>query len=185
MKKVCVITEGQMDIDILRKVLPARLTKDVEFVAGGGWSGAQSSAVTILAKRQITVALVIDAGANDEQIIREKLDFSRWSLKQAAVQVPFEVFLAVPQIEAVFFQDQAFLEKVTNRKFTDLEWKLMKLQPKELFADSPKEKAKLVRKILDNLNQDSTKVLQTHPLINALINFLSSVLFEKEEQQAA
>lgn len=183
MKKVCVITEGQTDIDILKRVLPPKLAKEVEFVDGGGWSGAQSSAVTILAKRQIPVALVIDSDANDEQAIHEKLDFSRWLLKQAAVNVPFEVFLAVPQIEAVFFQDQPFLEEVVNREFTDLEWRLMKLQPNELFA--PNQKPLLLRRILRSLNQDSIKVLQTHPLIKSLINFLSSALIAREEKQAA
>ncbi|MDX2039838.1 MAG: hypothetical protein SF097_01255 [Acidobacteriota bacterium] len=185
MKKACVITEGQTDIDILKRVLPPSLTKEVEFVDGGGWSGAQSSAVTILAKRQIPVALVIDADANDEQTIHEKLDFSRWLLKQAAVQVPFEVFLAIPEVEAVFFQDQPFVEEIANRKFTDLEWRLMKLQPKELFVGSPMEKSQLLKRILGRLNQDSIKALQTHPLIKSLIGFLSSVVVENEEKQAA
>lgn len=184
MKKACVITEGQTDIDILKRVLPPRLTKEIEFVAGGGWSGAQSSAVTILAKKQIPVALVIDADTNDEQTLQEKLDVSRWSLNQAAAQVPFEVFLAVPEIEAVFFQDRAFLEEATNRKFSDLEWKLMKLQPRELFSGSSTKKSQLLQNILGRLNQDSIKVLQTHPLIKSLIGFLSSVVFEEERQAA-
>lgn len=185
MKKACVVTEGQTDIDILKSLLPAELTKEIEFVVGGGWSGAQSLAVSILAKRRIPVALVIDADANDEQVIHEKLDFSRWSLKQAAVQIPFEVFLAVPQIEAVFFQDRAFLQEVTNREFSDLEWRLMKMQPKELFAGASLEKSQLLKRILGGLNKDSIKVLQTHPLIKSLISFLSSVVVDKEEKQAA
>lgn len=188
MKKACVITEGQTDIEILKSLLPPKLTKEVEFVVGGGWSGAQSLAVSILAKRRIPVALVIDSDANDEQVIHEKLDFSRWSLKQAAVQVPFEVFLAIPEIEAVFFHDQAFVEEAANRKFTDLEWRLMKLQPKELFVGNPMGKAQFLKRIFRTLNQDSIKMLQTHPLIKSLIGFLSSVVVEtgeKEEKQAA
>ncbi len=184
MKTAYVIAEGQTDIEILKRLLPSRITKEVEFVAGGGRYGAQSLAASILAKRRIPVALVIDADANDEQIIREKLDFSRWLLKQAAVNVPFEIFFAVPEIEAVFFQDQSFLEEVTHRKFTDLEWKLVKLQPKELFANKPGEKGKLLQTILGHLDQDSIKVLQEHPLIQLLIKFLSSVI-EKDKQQAA
>ncbi len=185
MKKACIVTEGQTDIDILKRLLPPQLTREVEFIVGGGWSAAQSLAVSILAKRRIPVALVIDADANDEQIIHEKLDFSRWSLKQAAVNVPFEVFLAVPQIEAVFFQDQSFLENATHRKFSNLEWRLMKLQPKELFASNPMEKSRLLKTILDHLTRESIKVLQTHPLIKSLINFLSSVIEKEEQQQAA
>ncbi len=185
MKKVCVITEGQTDIDILKRILPSKLAKEVEFVAGGGWSGAQSSAVTILAKRQIPVALVIDADGNDEQTIHEKLDSSRWLLRQAAVNVDFEVFLAVPQIEAIFFQDQPFLEEVTHREFTDLEWRLMKLQPGELFGNNTVEKRKLLKKIFDHLNQDSIKALQAHPLIKSLIKFLSFALTARQEKQAA
>lgn len=184
MKKACVVTEGQTDIEILKRLLPSELVKNVELVAGGGWSAAQSLAVSILAKRRIPVALVIDADANDEHIIHEKLDFSRWSLNQAAAHVPFEVFLAVPEIEAVFFQDRPFLEGATNRKFSDLEWKLMKLQPRELFADNPSEKSQLFQKILGRLDQDSVKTLQTHPLIKSLISFLSSVVLEEEKQAA-
>jgi hypothetical protein len=184
MKSAFVITEGQTDLEILKRLLPSRVTKEVEFVAGGGRYGAQSLAASILAKRRIPVALVIDADANDEQVIREKLDFSRWLLKQAAVNVPFEVFLAVPSIEAVFFQDQALLEEITHRKFTDLEWKLIKLQPQELYANQPEGKLKLLQTFLNHLNQESVKVLQEHPLIQSLIHFLS-IVAEKDKKHAA
>jgi len=176
MKKAYVITEGESDVAVLKKLLPAHLTKEVEIVSGQGDYGARSLAASILAARQRPVALVIDADTNDEQMIKERADFARWSLRQAAADVPFEVFVAVPSIESVFFQDQALIENFAHREFTDLEWRLVKLQPQELFANEPGGKRQVIQRLLHNLNKESVKLLQEHPLIQALTDFLSSVV---------
>lgn len=181
MKKAYVVTEGETDIQILKRLLPARIANNATFIDGGGTYGAQSLASSLLAKRRIPVALVLDADANDAQIIHEKQDVSSWMLKQAAVNVPFKVLLAIPSIETVFFQDRPFLEAVTQRKFTDLEWKLAKLQPKEALAGSSGDN---LQTFLRHLTQESIKAMQEHPLIYSLIEFLSSVI-EKDTQQAA
>lgn len=176
MKQVYVITEGQTGVEILKHLLPPGLVKNVGFIVRDDAYSAHSMAVTILANSRIPVVLIIDADTNDEQLIHERLDFSRWSLKQAAVDVPFDVLLAKPSIEVVFFQDQSLLETVTQHKFTELEWKLAKLQPQALLANEPGGKLRAVQKLLRSLNKESLGVLRKHSLIQSLISFLSSIL---------
>lgn len=182
MKRAYIIVEGATDAAILKKLLPANLLKDVDIMVGGGAYGARSLAFSLLAKRQQPVALVLDADTNDEQLIRERMDFSRWSLQQGSVNTPFEVFIAKPTIEAVFFQDRSLLETVTQHKFTELEWKLAKLQPQEILANEPGGKLQAVQRLLDSLNNESIEILRQHPLIQSLTTFLSSITRERQKE---
>ena len=175
MNQAYVFVEGEQDVAILKKLLPAKLLKDVEILAGGGVYGASTLAASFLAKRQQPVALVLDADTNDEHLIYERYDLARWSLEQASVNTPFEVLIAKPSIEAVFFQDQTLLETITKHQFTELEWKLAKLQPQTILASEPGGKSAAIQKLLANLNKESIETLRQHPLIQSLTGFLSSV----------
>jgi hypothetical protein len=175
MKQAYIFVEGEPDVAILKKLLPANLRKGVEILAGGGVDGATTLAASYLAKRRRPVALVLDADTNDKELIYERYDVARWSLDQVSGSTAFEVLIAKPSIEAVFFQDQALLEAATQHKFTELEWRLAKLQPQEILAKEPNGKLPTVQKLLDSLNKESIEKLRQHPLIQSLINFLSSV----------
>jgi hypothetical protein len=90
--------------------------------------------------------------------------------------IPFQVSLAVPEIESVFLQDKSLIEKIAKRQFNDLEWQLAQSNPKEFLEAILGKKHSLNDTILRNLNDDEIKILQQHPLIQKIKGFLSSAI---------
>jgi hypothetical protein len=173
-----ILTERDRDIEILQKLLPKNLIKDIKFIAGASSYRARSLASSLLATRKTPVALVIDADTNNESQVFEKQDLINYVLNQASSGIPFQVSLAVPEIESIFLQDKSLIEKIAKRKdpFNDLEWQFAQSNPKEFLEAILGKKHSLNDTILRNLNDDEIKILQQHPLIQKIKGFLSSVI---------
>ena len=176
MKLAYILTESDKDIEILQKLLPKKLTQDIQFIAGGSSYRARSLATSLLATRKTPVALVIDADTNNESQIFEKKDLINYVLSQASSGIIFQVSLADPEIESVFLQDKSLIEKIAKRQFNDLEWQLAQSKPKEFLETVLDNKQSLNDKILGNLNDEEIKILQQHPLIQEIKGFLSSII---------
>ncbi|RKZ70537.1 MAG: hypothetical protein DRR19_33345 [Candidatus Parabeggiatoa sp. nov. 1] len=125
MNQAYVVTEGETEVEILKKLLPELLAKDIVFVARPRYS-LDSISSTILVDKRVPVAVVASANTDDESLIYEHQDFLQYSLRQVAAHLPFKVLFVVPAIETVFFQDQPLLEQLVNHKFTELEWEFAK-----------------------------------------------------------
>ncbi|MBD2386277.1 hypothetical protein [Cylindrospermum sp. FACHB-282] len=170
-----IITEGKTDREILQRLLPQHLLKDTKIVEGVGSYGARSLASSLMATRSTPVALVIDADTEDESQISEKSDLVKSLLHQVFHGIPFQVSLAVPEIEIILLQDKSLIEKIAKRSFTNLEWQFAQSQPKRFLAEVFGKDTPVIDTILSNISDDDIKILQQHPLIQDLINFLSSV----------
>jgi hypothetical protein len=170
MKQVYVITEGQTDLDVLEKLLPELVTKDTGLILT---DSAVSHSRTILTTKRIPVAVVADANTDDEAAIYEQQDTLQYLLQQASARVPFKVLLAIPSIETIFFQDRPLLEQLLNRHLTDTEWQLAQYHPKKsltyFLGENP------LPGLLNKLTDQAILILQKHPLITELTEFLSSV----------
>jgi hypothetical protein len=174
MTQVYVVTEGATDVRILKKLLPMPLVNETEFVAGSGSYSAQSLATTLLAVKQRPVALVVDADTDNLIAIQERRDFLRELLRQAASDVQFEVFTAVPELEIVFFQDKSLLEQLTQHTFTEVEWQAARHDPKAFLMQLFDADSSLIEKILANLTDETIRILQQHPLVRELSEFLAT-----------
>ncbi|MTJ11466.1 hypothetical protein FJR11_02410 [Anabaena sp. UHCC 0187] len=172
-----VITEGKTDIEILQRLLPKHLIQDTQFVEGVGSYGARSLASSLLATRSTPVALVLDADTEDQEQISEKYDLINNLLGQAFHGIPFKVSLATPEIEVILLQDKSLIEKIAKRSFNDLEWQFAKSQPRRFLVEVFRlQKSKpVIEQIFGNISDEEIQILQQHPLIQDLINFLSSV----------
>ncbi len=169
-----VVTEGRSDVEILQKLLPNNFVRDIQFVVGSGKYSAQAIAGTILAVKLLPVALVIDAETEDELVIREHSELLHQLLRQASPGIPFKVFTAIPEIEVLFFQNQSLLENIINQKLTGIQWQNAKRHPKEFLRKVLGEEPSFIQRILEILSDDMICVLQQHPLIEELTDFLSS-----------
>jgi hypothetical protein len=171
MKQAYVITED-IDVEIFKKLLPKRLTKMVELIPSS--YSASSTSSTLLAVKRIPLALVVDAHTDDDTAIYERQDTLQYLLRQTAVRVPFKVLLAIPSIEAIVFQDRPLLEQLIHRQLTDTEWELAKYHPKKsltyFLGENP------LPGLLKQLTEPAIAILQQHPLIIELMEFLSSVI---------
>jgi hypothetical protein len=184
MTQAYIVTEGKSIAEILKRLLPENILRDTHLIAGS--NSALSSARTILVVKRLPVAFVVDANTNHQSTILEREDLLNYSLRQVSPGIPFEVFLAVPEMEIVFLQDRSFIEKLAHRNFTDLEWKLAQLQPRE-FLSSVLGEGFSPENMLNELTDSTIDVLRKHSLIRKLSEFLASViqvtkLFFKKEK---
>lgn len=177
MTQAYVVTEGKHDAQLLKKLLPVYLVKNIQFVEGGGRYGAESFASSIVSAKRLPVALVLDSDTTDERAIIERRELLRVLLRQAAPSIRSEVFLAVPEIEAIYFTDRRTTGAIAGIDLTDEMW--------EAALDRPKQ---ILTKLVGSLNGDSiqqeliTRIdhpeiieqLRLHPLIQELSEFLSS-----------
>jgi hypothetical protein len=170
------VVEGPTDAAILRAILPGDLLQDVQFVNGQGRYGAESMARKLLITERIPTVLVIDADVEQESIVQEQRQDLDFLLRQAASGIPYQILLAVPEIEAVFFQDRGVLESLLSRQFTDLEWHLAQQQPRVLLDTLPGGSLAFVTQTLTRLDGSQREVFRQHPLLQSLSQFLVAQL---------
>ena len=91
-----IVLEGNIDQEILQKLLPKHLLRDVKFVVGNGQYEVRSLASSLLATRNTPVILILDADTDNESQIFEKQDLINYLLRRAAAKTPFQVSLAIP-----------------------------------------------------------------------------------------
>jgi hypothetical protein len=176
MKKVYLVTQHKSDTAIFEKLLSEKIVDKVFVVEGAGRSSARSLAASILAVKQRPVALIVDADTTDADDIQAQKYMLRELLYRASPGIPFEVFLAAPEIEAVFLQDRSFIERLANRQFSDAEWQAAALHPKKFLSDILKEEDQVSAKILEKSDEHAIHAMQKHPLLSDVCNFLSSVI---------
>ena len=182
MKRVCVITEGQSDYEILKAVLPQEIVQNenIEFIVGSGRYSAQSLARSVLAVEQVPIALIVDADTSNAAAIQEQRDLLLFFLRQASPGIKFEVFLAEPELEILLVQNLTLRQQLTNgREFSELELEFAKRHPKEFllrFLKTPESYIVTLREILKNLNEQMIKTMQEYPLVKQLDEFLLSLV---------
>lgn len=176
MKEVYIITEGVSDAEILGAVLPKTVVENVEFIVGSGQYSAQSLARSVLAVEQVPVALVVDADTSDTASIQEKYEFLQASLNQASPDVPFKVFLAVPEIEILLVQDMTFLKRLTKKpQFSDIEVEFAQFHPQKFLLDALGNRD-ILKNILGNLDEQTLRTIQQYPLVKQLGEFVLSII---------
>lgn len=182
MKSAYIITKGEWDKKLLDRILPASLTGETKIIAAGGKYSAESLAPSLLAVKQTPVGLVVDADTTEGTAVWELEDFLKESLNQVAAGVAFEVFLAVPEIEILFFQNKAIVEKLSEKKLTDMEWQLGQLSPKAFLKTSmgPDYFEKCFAKLADSIVAE----IQKHPLIQKISDFLREQVQAYPHQEA-
>lgn len=170
-----IVTKDPTHAAILRQILPESSLRSVLFVNGNSEYGAESMAQKLLLTERIPTILVMDAKTNDLSHLREQVQDLSFLLRQAAAKTPFKIAVAVPEIEAVFFQDRGLVEDITQRHFTDLEWHLAQHHPRELLATLPDLPEPFIEQALEKAVGDRLDTLRQHPLIQDILSFLSEL----------
>jgi hypothetical protein len=175
--KLVIIVEGQVAEYILQKLLPSRILEQVNILVGGGRSNAESLAKTILVTRKQSVVLIRDTDTLNEKLIQDQLAFADWYFSQSVGDIPYKVILARPEIEIIFFQYRDILEKLLQYQFTDMEWELALAQPSKVLRSLTGEDNKIlsIDSIVNKLNADTLELLNKHPIIQELIQFVDEV----------
>jgi hypothetical protein len=175
MVKVYIITEGQSDLELLKKLLPPELTADVKFVVGGGRYGAQTLAGSLLADRRLPVVLVVDADSLDEATIQERQRFLDNLLGQPAGHVDYRVLIARPALDAILFSERDLFTHITGIELDDVTWATAKFQPRLVLQQVLGDESD---QIAVRLNDSAVLRLRQQPLIAELIQFLMNIVVQ-------
>ena len=178
--KPYLVIEGRVDELILRRLLPGDVIQAIEIVVAHGSSSAQSLATTLLGVRRRPLALVIDADTTNPAAVQERIDLLRYLVRQAAGSVPYAVFVAVPEIEVVLLHDRSLFERLVGKQLSDLEWHLGLLSPKEAINNLIGSSTS-IEVIVLRLADDDVQVLQQHPLVKELSDFLAGQISLAEQ----
>ena len=170
-----VVTEDRSDAQLLKRLLPPDLISQVEFIIGGGSDGAQSLAGSILASKRRPVALVVDADGRKDQALQEFDDLLSTLLRQVSGNVPFDVLIAKPEIEIVYFYDRVLLERLIGAKLDDVIWTTAQYEPRKVLQNRLGER---YGQLVDMLDEAAIAVLRQHPLIVELSRFLTQAVVQ-------
>lgn len=67
------------------------------------------------------------------------------------------------------------IEKIAKRNFSNLEWQLAQSQPKEFLETVLGTDKPIYQTIFSSISNEEIKIFQQHPLIQEIIEFLSSL----------
>lgn len=174
MTRCYIVTEGESDRALLERVFRTELRAGVvEIVTSRGGTAALSTARTLVAVRKAPVALVIDADTTDERRIEERRDYLAEALRAASPGTSWKIFLAVPELEAVLFDDPSVIEWTLGVHVTDAHRQLAKFQPKHVLEGLFLQKH--IRTRIDFVNrmpETAVQSLRESTLIKEIREFL-------------
>jgi hypothetical protein len=162
---------------LLRGLLPGEFLGAVEFVAGGDRSDVASLARTLVVRRRTPVAIVIDADALSPEGVRERQQSMEEVVRLVAGRVPVAVIVAAPELEEVFFEDPALLERVLAAPIDERDRIVSEFRPREVLERLLASSAKVhtLKDLLQSLGpQDLERLRQARPL-RELSEFLRKV----------
>jgi hypothetical protein len=170
-----IVCEGDFEAQLLQRILPKSLLTGVQIVAAGGFSAAKSLARSLLVRRQVPMAIVVDADSVDPDLIQERLTSTENIISSVAVNTSTRVILAVPSFEMIFFQDHFLLARLLGYEPSQDMLNLAISQPRkalqQLLANSHTNPSQIINKLTD----EEMATLLKAPVIQELIHFLTSV----------
>ncbi len=195
--KAYIVTHEKFHAQLLKTILPKPSIDDVEVIAAGRLSAVKSMARSLLVCRQVPVAIVVDAGSNLPEFVRERRQNIEEVVKGVSGNTLVKVILAVPQIEQLFFEDISLLSRLL--KYEEVEVFLRNLghvffhksgrtsvypfssSPRQRLeelliphsSEFPKDEVKF--QILKKLNHENLENLRKTPVILETVDFLQSV----------
>ncbi len=172
-----IVCEGAFDRQLLQRVLPEELLNNVEIVAAGGLSAAKSLARSLLVRRQLPIAIVVDADSVAPELIQERLNTIEEIIESVSVNTLVKVILAVPSMETIFFQDNLLLSRLLGYKPSQELLSLAAFQPREalqkLLSQANQKPSRL--QMITHLTHDDLEILRKAPVIQEIMQFLDSV----------
>jgi hypothetical protein len=171
------VCEGDRDAQLLKRVLPAELLNTVEIIAAGGLSAVKSLARSLIVRRQLPVAIVMDADVIIPEQVEERLKDIKEIVGSVAANTPFKVILAVPTLETIFFQDLSLLSSLLGYDPSPEMLALAIYQPSQslmqLIAESKKYHSQ--SQMVEQLTNEDIEILRRTSVIQEIIQFLQSV----------
>ncbi|MFY0568108.1 hypothetical protein ACN28E_30340 [Archangium lansingense] len=179
--KAYVVTENEFDKELVQALLTRRFGKsarEIHVRAADNKQYAWTTAYSLLSNRRGPTALIVDADTIDHDLTMEQQTELETMFGTSARRHMWLVVLAKPEVEAVFFSDRGLLERVTEKKVSELDIAraalgpraaLLKLLPKPRSGHGAKQ---LVKKLSES---DFEKIISSEAF-RPLMEFIQRML---------
>jgi hypothetical protein len=171
------VCEGAADAQLLKRILSEEVLHSLEIVAAGGLSSAKSMARSLVVRRQAPVAIVIDSDSIALDQVEDRRRTTEDIVKGVASNTPVKVILAVPTIEAMFFQDIALLSRIVGCDPSPDILEMAVAQPLQALTQLISQSQPYLNQsqLIEQLTADDLAILRKTPLVQEIIQFLQSV----------
>ncbi len=164
-KDTIIITEGVVDAEVLKALLPFSGGARTYFEVAGGINRAMTIASTILNARRENVLLVIDNDGNRENT---ETEFIREIVGRDSAR--FRLILMVPEIETLFFSDRNALGEALGSEIEDMIWEIGMSAPKSTLEVLLKKSGKQ-NKVELLASPSLLAAMRNHPKIKEIREF--------------
>jgi hypothetical protein len=175
--KAYIVCEESLDQQLLNRVLPDELLDSVGIVAAGSLSSVKSMARTLVVRRQVPVAIVVDAEVVNPDQVEERYREIKSIVESVAPDTPVEVILAVPAIETIFFQDISLIPRLLGYVPSQEMLSLAVYQPEQALNQliERSNKCQSESQLIEQLTPEDLEILRKAPAIEKVMQFLRSV----------
>jgi hypothetical protein len=171
------VCEGVYDAELLKRVLPEQLLRNLEVIHAGGLYAVKSLARSLIVRRQAPVVIVIDADVITPEQVEERRKDAEEILESVSANTLVKVVLAVPAIEIVFFQDISLLSRLLGYTPSQDMIDLAVYQPRKALAQliNQSQKCQSQAQLIGQLTDEDLEVLRRNSVFQEIIQFLQSV----------
>jgi len=129
------IVEGHFIKFLLERILPEDVLAESKIITGNNYQIALSKARSILISSTLPITLIVNADTLDDTAIEEKKEFLEQSLRQFSGTDRFNLFLAVPKIEQIFFVHRNIMEEMLGKTVTEPQWQMAIYHPEQVLQE--------------------------------------------------
>jgi|SRR5882724_1149713 len=174
--KLTIISEGESDTRLIRKLIAHELTSDMKFYASQGRLSLLSLARNLIVHEGGPVLLVMDADSTNPHVRRELEAMTIAAISGAGGdgtllpnQRLFNVFMFVPEIEVVFFEAPRVLERIMNKPVDTDTVELGLTEPKKVLVKlTGDSKALAVDLLSRKIDEEGIEILRAGKQARAL-----------------
>lgn len=180
-----IITEGPFDTQLLQLLIPENLLDKVGIVTADGVSNAISLARSLVVRRQVPVALMIDADSIAPELIQERCQSIEEVVQSVAGNILVKVVAAIPEMEIIFFQDASLLSRIFGFELSEDFLTSANLQPRKALEQLFSRSKTIYNRtdFITTLEDNDIEILRKSCVIQELIQFLQMVYETAEASQ--
>ena len=130
-EKIILLVEGTFEFAFFKAIFSNNLEQNILIDIAKSEYAMLSKAMSIVSYWGVRVIVVADADTTDDLRVIEKRDFIESMLRRVTTNDMFKVILVKPSFEALFFRKPNIIEKMLERKLSEVEQERAKYNPKE------------------------------------------------------
>jgi hypothetical protein len=170
-----VVVESVDDAAILQATLSPQTLAYAALIVGGGTSAGVSLARSLISDRGEPLLFVMDADTVSLEAIVAQEQAFRDLIGAVAIDTPYDVILAVPQLEVIFFYNVDLLAALLHTTIGQETMLNGMYEPRKTLDDLLTQNSANVRnrqEFLQSIDDQARQQLAMHPIIQRMTAFI-------------